>query len=58
MLDAPFIFELVNVPAFIRYVGDKSVHNVEDATRYLAGGPLESYQRFGFVLRRFGYHKH
>jgi RimJ/RimL family protein N-acetyltransferase len=48
--DAPFILQLLNDPSFLRYVGDRGVRTEEDARRYIADGPVESYQRFGFGL--------
>ena len=48
--DAEFIIELLNQPSFIRYIGDKGVRNLDDAQRYLANGPLESYKQNGFGL--------
>jgi RimJ/RimL family protein N-acetyltransferase len=50
LTDAAFIVELLNDPAFIRYIGDKGVRTPEDAQRYLLDGPLASYDRFGFGL--------
>jgi RimJ/RimL family protein N-acetyltransferase len=50
--DAAFILALVNDPAWRRHIGDKGVRNLDDARRYLADGPLASYQRFGFGLLR------
>jgi hypothetical protein len=29
--DAPFIFELLNEPSFLQYIGDKGVRSLEDA---------------------------
>jgi RimJ/RimL family protein N-acetyltransferase len=48
--DAPFIFELVNQPSFLRYIGDKNVRNHQDAIRYLETGPIASYKQLGFGL--------
>jgi len=48
--DAPFILRLLNEPAFLRYVGDKKVRNLDDARDYLATGPIDSYERNGFGL--------
>ena len=48
--DAPFILELVNDPAWLRHIGDRGVHTVDDARGYLTKGPLASYERFGFGL--------
>ncbi|MDB5969750.1 MAG: Ribosomal-protein-alanine acetyltransferase [Hydrocarboniphaga sp.] len=48
--DAAFILELVNEPTWLRYIGDKNVHDLDDARRYLREGPIGSYQRLGFGL--------
>lgn len=50
--DAPFILELLNEPAFLRDIGDKSVRTAEDACRYLREGPIASYAQHGFGLYR------
>jgi RimJ/RimL family protein N-acetyltransferase len=49
-LDAGFILELLNDPAFLRFVGDKKVRSLEDAREYILTGPMESYERLGFGL--------
>ena len=48
--DAEFIIQLLNEPSFIEYIGDKGVSTVEEANQYLADGPLDSYERFGYGL--------
>ncbi|HTV96354.1 MAG TPA: GNAT family N-acetyltransferase [Steroidobacteraceae bacterium] len=48
--DAGFILELLNEPAFLRYIGDKGVRTLSDAREYIEKGPLESYRRCGFGL--------
>lgn len=48
--DAEFILELLNEPSFIRYIGDKGVRNLDDARRYIADGPVRSYELNGFGL--------
>jgi [ribosomal protein S5]-alanine N-acetyltransferase len=48
--DSQFIIELLNEPSFIRNIGDRHVHNTEDAHRYLQDGPLASYAKNGFGL--------
>src|SRR5512141_1856884 len=48
--DAPFIVELLNDPAFLRFIGDKNVRTLADARRYIIEGPIASYARFGFGL--------
>jgi len=51
-IDAEFILELLNDPSFIRYIGDKGVHDLEDARRYVIDGPVKSYDAHGFGLYR------
>lgn len=48
--DAEFIQELLNEPAFVRYIGDKKVRTTADARRYILTGPVDSYERHGFGL--------
>ena len=48
--DAPFVFTLYNDPDFLRYIGDRGVHSLEDARAYIKAGPLASYERNGFGL--------
>lgn len=48
--DAPFIFELVNEPAWIEFIGDKGVRNIADAENYIINGPQKSYSTNGFGL--------
>lgn len=50
--DAPFIVELLNDEAFLRFIGDRGVRDEEDAQRYLVEGPIDSYRRHGFGLWR------
>lgn len=50
--DAPFIVQLLNDAAFVRYIGDKGVRSEADACRYLREGPMASHERFGFGLDR------
>ncbi|EJS70185.1 N-acetyltransferase [Bacillus cereus] len=48
--DAPFILELVNDPAWIQFIGDKGVKNLEDAKNYIVNGPVDMYNKIGFGL--------
>ena len=50
--DAEFILRLVNDPSWLRFIGDKNVHNLDDARRYLREGPLDMYERCGFGMYR------
>lgn len=47
--DAEFIMALVNTPEWLANVGDRNVHNLADAERYLQG-PINSYAGHGFGL--------
>ncbi|RAN77841.1 GNAT family N-acetyltransferase [Bacillus sp. SRB_331] len=48
--DAPFILELVNDPAWIQFIGDKGLKNLEDAKKYILNGPVDMYNKMGFGL--------
>ncbi|MDB5986303.1 MAG: Protein N-acetyltransferase, RimJ/RimL family [Nevskia sp.] len=48
--DAGFVLGLLNQPSWLRFIGDKNVHTLDDARRYLEQGPMASYQRNGFGL--------
>lgn len=48
--DASFIFELVNMPAWLQYIGDRGVRTLPDAEQYIKNGPMASYAKFGFGL--------
>ena len=48
--DAEFIFELVNEPAWLQFIGDRGVRTLEDARDYIFQGPVEMYNRLGFGL--------
>ncbi len=46
--DAAFILELLNTPTWLRFIGDRGVHSIEDAENYLRNGSLKSYAENGF----------
>jgi ribosomal-protein-alanine N-acetyltransferase len=48
--DAPFVLVLVNDPDWLRFIGDKNVHSLDDARLYIANGPRAMYQRCGHGL--------
>lgn len=52
LADAAFILRLLNEESFIRYIADKQVRSLADAENYLLNGPMQSYQTFGFGLKR------
>lgn len=46
--DAGFMLELLNTPAWLRFIGDRNVRTLEEAKQYLLGGNIRSYQEHGF----------
>lgn len=48
--DAPFVLRLLKEPSWIEHIGNKGVHTLEDAARYIANGPVAMYERVGFGL--------
>ncbi len=48
--DAAFILELVNEPAWLRYIGNRGVRTLDDARDYLSKRILTMYARHGFGL--------
>jgi len=48
--DAPFILELLNDPAWLRFIGDRGVRTVEAARGYLEDRIISMYRKFGFGL--------
>lgn len=48
--DIDFIYELLNSPAWIKYIGDRGIKTLDDAKKYIINGPMKSYEKFGFGL--------
>ncbi len=48
--DAPFIVELLNTEGWLRYIGDRHIHTIADAVKYIHNGPVSSYQKYGYGL--------
>lgn len=50
--DAPFFYDLVNDPAWIKFIGDRDVKTIADAENYLNTKIIPSYDKngFGFYL--------
>ena len=50
--DAAFMLELLNSPAWLKYIGDRGVRTLEDAERYILTRIMPSYRQnnFGFYL--------
>ena len=48
LADAPVILELVNSPSWLRFIGDRNIHDLDAAERYLEDGFLKSYSTPGY----------
>lgn len=46
--DAPFFYNLVNDPDWLRFVGDRNINSIADAENYLTSKIIPSYKKFGF----------
>lgn len=46
--DAPFIFELLNTPSWIKFIGDRNIKTQEDAKNYIVNKFIPSYRNWGF----------
>jgi ribosomal-protein-alanine N-acetyltransferase len=50
--DADFVLRLLTEPSFLRYIGDRGVHDLESARRYIGEGPVASYALRGHGLMK------
>jgi len=50
--DADFIIDLMNTPTWLKAIGDRQIHTVNDAREYLRNGPIAMQRRNGFSLYR------
>lgn len=46
--DAAFIFELLNTPKWIQYIGDRNIKTIEIAKQYIADKMLPQLHRLGY----------
>jgi len=46
--DAEFLMELVNTKKWLKNIGDRNVHNLEDAKKYIREKNLPQIERLGF----------
>lgn len=46
--DAGFLLELMNDKAWIQNIGDRGIHNLEDAENYIRETFFKSYETYGF----------
>ena len=49
-IDAEFVFELLNTPKFIKYIGDRGVRSVEQARDFIENRYRQSYREHGYGL--------
>ena len=50
--DAAFMLKLLNTPSWLKYIGDRNVHTIEEARNYLLYGAMNSYKKSGFGFYR------
>lgn len=48
--DAGFIFELLNTPSFLKYIGDRGVRSVDEARTFIEDRYRQSYRDHGYGL--------
>lgn len=48
--DAGFVLELLNTPAWIKFIGDRGVRTLDDAKNYIIQKFVSSYEANGFGL--------
>lgn len=52
LADAPLVLRLLNDADWLRYIGDKQVHDLDAARAYLRDGPMAMIARHGIGLCR------
>lgn len=48
--DAPHILALMQDPAWLQYIGDRGVHDLDSALAYIKNGPQAMYRECGFGM--------
>ena len=46
--DAELIYQLMNTPKFLEYVGDREIHSIADAEKYIQGKMLPQLHTLGY----------
>ncbi|WP_222431592.1 GNAT family N-acetyltransferase [Mucilaginibacter achroorhodeus] len=46
--DAPFVFELLNTPTWIQFIGDRNIHTLHDAENYIKMLHTNFYSKLGY----------
>jgi len=47
-IDASLIYELMNTPKWIQYIGDRNIHSIDDAKVYIQKKMLPQLERLGY----------
>lgn len=47
--DAPFIYNLLNTPKWIEYIGDRNIRSVKDAEAYIKNKMLPQLEKLGYT---------
>jgi ribosomal-protein-alanine N-acetyltransferase len=56
MEDHEFIFELLNSPTWLKFIGDRGIKTPEDARNYIQTACIDSYRKNGFGLYKIQLH--
>jgi len=48
LTDEQFIYDLLNTPNWIRYIGDRKIKTLQDASAYIENRMLSALREFGF----------
>ena len=48
--DAPFIYELLNSPTWIEFIGDRGITDIKNAERYIQESLIDNYKKNGYGL--------
>ncbi len=48
--DAAFMMELANSPGWLKYIGDREIHSLEDAQQFVKNSFEKRYEEFGYGL--------
>ncbi|MFT6828180.1 MAG: ribosomal-protein-alanine N-acetyltransferase [Roseivirga sp.] len=48
--DVEFIYDLLNSPNWLRFIGDRGIRSLDDALEYIESSMIKSYQENGFGL--------
>ena len=48
--DAAFMLTLLNEPSWLRFIGDRGIRTIGEATIYIVQGPVAMYENLGFGL--------